>query len=340
MDIVAPAPSERPDPVVVPIMAAPTKNGVSVTLVGTGGCGINIVRPIKVLDLPITTLYFDTSMANTRSGESANIIGGGGSGSLRSENARDIEREIPGITDEELALGDVAILVFSSAGGSGSVISPLLAREYKRRGTLVIGLCVIDTSSTAEAKNALGTLKTLNALTTKNDICMPTIFLSNDKTSSRKAVDDAAHSLLLDLIDILTKPVYEIDKQDRLRWIDPTKVASTSPGVKILSFVSARSPAPATVQVGVNSKEMVDSLLIIQASPSDDLGSYQLPQSRLRKTGYGSSENFPIIGKVSSDISELDSIIDAVESKQHADRTQKHKPVERLHDASGDDIIF
>ena len=79
------------------------KSAVNVSIIGCGGCGINLARPF--LDNPEFgehlkhVLYFDTSSTNTRYGEKVNIItNGSGSGSNRAENALEIERKIPLLT--------------------------------------------------------------------------------------------------------------------------------------------------------------------------------------------------------------------------------------------------
>lgn len=124
MDLTAPEPTGKDVPVhVTPEREKPTfdttnPSAVSVTIAGCGGCGINLSRPFKKSDKLANVLYFDTSMTNTRNGESAFIVtNGSGSGSNRAENAHDIERVIPQISDEDIGKADVAIVMFSLSGG-------------------------------------------------------------------------------------------------------------------------------------------------------------------------------------------------------------------------------
>lgn len=314
-------------------------SAVKVTLIGAGGCGLNLVRPMMSDQRLHAALYFDTSMVNSRPGETVYTVGkGDGSGSNRAENARDIEREIPQISDEHMGVGDVAIVVFSFAGGSGSVIAPLMIRDLNKRGVRVIGVGVADAGSSVGAKNSLNTLKTLTSICKNNDLYLPMIILSND-AANRSAVDAAATILINDLIDLLTKPVFEIDRNDRMNWINPSKIVSTQSGMKILSLVSDRTVPNPKVIIGADSKEMVDSLLILK-DKDDESEDPRLPPARLKKTGIYSETNRKITGKVSSDIKEIDNIIDRVEKMEHQDRSQKHQTVDRLNTGDSDDLIL
>lgn len=348
MDIEAPIPT-NPTPTAVAADVPKKEVGsmldpknpsrVSVTIAGCGGCGINLARPFLTNQNLNKVLYFDTSMTNTRHGETANIVtSGDGSGSNRSQNARDIERELPNMTDEAMAKGDVAVVVFSLSGGSGSVIGPLLIREYARRKVQVIGVAVADTSYSVGAVNTLNTLKTLNSICKNNNLLLPLILLSNDNID-RVKVDEFAATLMSDLVDLLTKPVYEVDRQDRLNWINPSKAASQiQPGVKLLTFDNHPTANGSGAVLGTDSTEMVDSILILQAA--DVQGPIGLPSARLKKTGFYYQTHRTIVGKVTSDVSSIEKIIDYVERSQNQDRAQKFTSVERLESGGGDDLVL
>lgn len=312
---------------------------VSVTIAGCGGCGINLTRPFLTNQNLNKVLYFDTSMTNTRHGEIANIItSGSGSGSNRAENARDIERELPNMTDEAMAKGDVAIVVFSLSGGSGSVIGPLLIREYARRKVQVIGVVVADTSYSVGAVNTLNTLKTLNSICKNNNLLLPLIILSNDNVD-RVQVNEFATVLVSDLVDLLTRPVYEVDRQDRLNWINPSKAASQiQSGVKLMTFDNHPKINDSGVVLGTDSTEMVDSILILQST--DVQGPIGLPSARLKKTGFYYENHRTIVGKVTSDVSSIEKIIDFVERSQNQDRAQKFTSVGRLESGNDDDLVL
>lgn len=316
----------------------PVSTSVAVTIAGCGGCGMNLARPFlngKNADV----LYFDTSLANSRFGESVNILGNrSGSGSNRAENAREIESAVAQLPDNEMSLGQVAIVVFSLAGGSGSVIGPMLMREYHRRGVRVIGVIVAEAGSSVGARNTLNTLKTLTAIAKNNDLYMPLIVLSNDEAVSRQTVDEAANVSLTDLIDILVSPVYEIDRNDRLNWINPTKIVSTQPGLKLLTLLSDKKASDPKALLGTESTEMVDSMLILQSNGVEQ--TTPVPPARLKKTGFYNENSRTIIGKVSSDITAVDTIINRVEKMDQTDKAQKYQPVSRLSTSDDSDLIL
>ena len=315
---------------------------VSLTLVGCGGAGTNLARPHTPNGLLDKVIYFDTSGANRRPGEETVILtNGSGSGSVRAENAMNLERVIPQKSDADLGLNDVVLVVFSLSSGSGSVIGPLLVREYNKRKARVIALAVADTGYAVGAHNTMKTLKTLMSICRNNDIYLPMVLLSNDNKNGRNGVDRIAPLLINDIISILKLPVSEVDRQDRLNWINPTKAISTSPGIKILSFVQEGAKHDPELVVGGDSEEMVDSTLILQMRGAEKgADTLRLP-SRLKKLGFYTDGDLPtLIGTISSDITAVNAIIDNVERMEHLEKTQKHKSVDRLDTSGESDLIL
>lgn len=348
MDLVAPVPQHGKASKAMPENMTQEDNSmydpenpsvVKVTVVGCGGAGINISRSF-INDPRVNTLYFDTSKTNTRRDEKVFVMANGdGSGSHRAENAAEIERTVSQLSDEEMGIGDVAIVISSLGGGSGSVINPLLIREYNRRGVRVIGVAVADTSYSVAATNSHNTLKTLTAIAKNNKIYLPMIIVSNDQ-ASRRDVDTVLADMIHNLINLLTQPVHEVDRNDRLNWINPTKVVDSPAGIKLISLnqISTKNK----IVLGAESKEMVDSMLILQSSDDDTptRESGLLP-ARYRKTGfYWDKSQKTIIGKITSDITDINSIIDQVEKMGHQDRSQKHQTVDRLDSNGSGDLIL
>ena len=341
MDYEAPSTANTPIPFQTKaetLNDARASSSLKVTIAGCGGCGINLARAFQSNNA-VDVKFFDTSMANTRPGEKAWKFGAGhGSGSMRAENAKTIESECPNITDDEIGKADAAIVVFGSGGGSGGVIGPLLAREYHRRGMRVICVVVTQADSLVSAKNTLNTLKSLSAIATKNDIYLPLVALSNDQVPTRTAVDQVANRFLNELVTILTTPTYEVDRNDRLNWISPQKVVGASFGIKILSFQFAEGDINTDVVIGFKSDEMVDSLLVLQNSP-EEVGELPLPASRLKKMGFYVEKQPRLVGRVSSDISAINQVIDHVDKMTNMEKAQKHSGLDRLA-SSGDEETF
>ena len=119
----------------------------SVSVFACGGAGLNLVRrTLPDITNRVSYKFLDTSIANLLPGESAHIIGGGGSGLVRGLNNDASIKAIAGLSDEDLNLNDINIVVFSLSGGSGSVLGPLLISDIAgRRKRLVIALTVSST---------------------------------------------------------------------------------------------------------------------------------------------------------------------------------------------------
>jgi hypothetical protein len=325
------------------VVSAPENHSaVGVTITGCGGAGINLSRPHATYGNGTKVLFFDTSKTNLRSGETLSMItNGSGSGSHRAENARDIERELPQLDADAIGANDVAIVIFSTGGGSGSVLGPLIIREYHKRGMRVIGVTVVDTSSSVAARNTINTLKTLSSICANNDLYLPMIILSNDESTTRSKVDETSALMITDLLDILTKNVFEVDRNDRLNWINPTKVIGAKPGLKLISFESSRKLPNPNIVMGLDSVDMVDSLLILQTHEDEGEHAEKLPPSRLKKMGFYAQEHQRLVGKITGDISSIDKVIDEVQHVAHQDQAQKHQSVDRLGVSSGsDDLIL
>lgn len=347
MDLNAPSPLGRVSDVVSESASSDlTPNtafrNFGVVLAGTGGCGINLTRPFAN-DARLSKVgFFDTSTTNSRVGEMVFLVtDGSGSGSHRAENAREIEKVIPQIDEQYTGTGDVAIVCFSLSGGSGSVLGPLMLREYARKGMRVIAVCVADTSSVIASKNTYNTLKTLASIANNNNLVIPTILLSNDEAESRGRVDTQAMILMDSVIALLTAEVYEVDRNDRLNWVDSRKAVGTGPGLRIIGVSGDDINLDDRIVLGLGSDEIVDSLMILQSSP-DDVSDKPLPLARLKKTGYYSVPNGAnrLVGWVSSDISSIEKIIDHVEKTQNAAAAQKHASVDRLKTEGSDDLIL
>jgi hypothetical protein len=344
VDLRAPDPVNTSSQSAPAIIAQPERaqpSVVKVTIAACGGCGMNLGRMFAGGKAEATVLNFDTSMANSRYEERVNVVtNGNGSGSIRSENARDIERVVSAFTNEEIGLADVGIVISSCAGGSGSVIAPVIARDYARRGMRVVMIVVTDTSSTIAAKNTINTLKTMSAIANNAGLYLPAIILSNDTPKGRTGVDKAVQVLVGDLIELLTKPLYEVDRNDRLNFIDPLKVVGAKPGLKLMQLVSEQTPDDPQIIIGQDSPEIVDSLLIIQNSGEESLPGIELPMSRMKKVGFHQENSRAIVGKVTGDIKAVDSVIDAVERVQNIDQAQNYGQVDRLNTPAGAGDLF
>jgi len=312
---------------------------ITILLAACGGCGINLAGRFSNIKENLIIKELDTSRGNSKFNDKLIIVGDGhGSGSNRAMHARDIESAIPQIDHLFAEKPDVVIVPFSLSGGSGNVIATYLIKEAARQKIIPIAIAIVDTSSSIEAKNTYNALKTLSAVAKQAEIGLPMLIASND-LGTRATVDDAIINNVGAIVKILRRNVTEVDKRDRLNWIDPHKLVGTAPGLKIMSFTSDNSLGDSSVLIGAESKEMNDSVLVVQRQ-EDFAKDHVLPLTRLKKIGVLQSDGSRLVGRVSSDISQINLIIDNAEQMANTTKAQKHETIDRLGGDTNGDIFF
>ena len=145
-----------------------------VTVYCAGGAGLNVGQYFEKhrgnnepAFAEINIVYIDTSRSNLRANISADncymLKGMDGSGKMRSENHEEIAVHIRAIL-QQFKPADLNIVLSSAAGGSGSVIAPLLTSELLKSEvpTVVISIGSADTKTDIE--NTLDTIKSYEAI--------------------------------------------------------------------------------------------------------------------------------------------------------------------------------
>lgn len=253
----------------------PQNTSPSVTVFGCGGCGINLVRQSNgYIDIRAKYRFLDTSYSNIREGEEIIKLKGEGAGLNRKQVVASVNQQLPNLKDEDLILSDINIVVFSLSGGSGSVIGPLLIREIKRRGKLAIALTVASHESETHTKNTLNTLKGLEKDTQDFNIYLPIMIFDNE--ISKELVTRTFSYKLERLIDILTLPTVEIDKNDRLNWIDVPKTLGIKSGLRVLQIETCNEmdDHAKKLLVSVEKDYILDSIIHIKAAHGSEVGLY------------------------------------------------------------------
>jgi hypothetical protein len=243
----------------------------TVAVLGCGGGGINTVRrALPGILGRVSYRYLDTSKrANLQVGEDAIIIGpGDGSGGVRGENADAAVKHIASLSDADLGLADINIIVFSASGGSGSVIGPLLIGDIaSRRKRLVIAVTISSTQSKMHTKNTLKTLQSLRNIADNASLYLPITIFNNN--AGMQVVDKQAPYKLNRLVDLLTAPTVEIDKNDRLNWINvPKTLEEPLAGLRLLYVTTATGVAEDTsaeIWPKAPANYIYDSVLAIRA---------------------------------------------------------------------------
>jgi cell division GTPase FtsZ len=200
---------------------------------GCGGAGVNLVshyfgKESESGCAQIAPALIDTSKSNLmgrRIDESATYLVEGldGSGKIRSENYQEINKTIRQVL-VQIPPADFNLVVFSTSGGSGSVIGPLIMEQLNQKKIPAMVVVVGSDESTIAAENTLKTIKTLELIAKNTELPVVMSFHKNDVNERRSATDAAVRSVI-SCMSILTSGMNaEMDYRDLVHWVQYTKV--------------------------------------------------------------------------------------------------------------------
>ncbi len=246
----------------------------TIHVVGAGGCGTNLIKGLLQtnvkFDSNIKLTTIDTSKSNA--GQlpkqiEVHSIGDLGSGKDRAKNVTAITKYLDNHKNFVTQASDITLILFSMAGGSGSVIAPLLAHRLMRNSTrAVILVGVADSSSKRDCINTINTIKTLSKFATDNKYYLPLMLFSNIEVG-RVAVNKTVIARLIELVDMLTnRSITEVDYTDKLNYLRPTQVGCPE-GCYLLS-ISATEPEmvtdlPGEMDIVFDEGDMVHACLVV-----------------------------------------------------------------------------
>lgn len=220
----------------------------TVQIIAAGGCGQNILKAIlknnPSFDTAVRCRVIDTSASNVNGIPNDipfDAIGELGSGKDRSKNLDAIQKYIDTHPDLFKQASDITFILFSLAGGSGSVIAPLLAHRILRNSNKCVVLVgVVDSSSERDCMNTINTIRSFASSAEKNGHYFP-IMLFNNYGVGRFAVNKTAAQRVIEMIDLLTsKSIEEIDYNDKMHFLRPTTM-KCPPGIYMLSVTATDS---------------------------------------------------------------------------------------------------
>ena len=210
-------------------------------LYGCGGAGINLAHYFQGISedpncAVVDTSYIDTSMSNLRGEKKQNIDeeqiyilkNVDGSGKLRREHHIDIANVVKQVLVQHEP-SDFNVVMFSAAGGSGSVIGPLIVSELLARGLPVVSVIVGSDESVIAANNTLNTLKSLEAIARKQKAPAVIAYQHNSRAESRSEVDAKLIYSVAALSVLVSQRNSELDTKDITNWIHFQKVTSVNP---------------------------------------------------------------------------------------------------------------
>lgn len=204
---------------------------------------------------------------------------------------------------------------------SGSVIGPVLARELARRKKRVVIVVVADTMSETDATNTMKTLQTLEAICQQNNIYMPMMPFNNTGIGRNK-VDITITHRVQQLVYLMTLAAHEVDRNDRLNFLNGTKTVSAKPGLRLLHVVGGVNPdeLPESGEIWDHEEGAIfDSTLSIgtDAGTSENPKQNFVDMNAMARVAYvgvfQSNKLTPLMGMISGDTKAVSVLIKDIE---------------------------
>lgn len=208
-----------------------------VRLYGCGGGGSNTAR--RFLDhskqapeknfASLHPVLIDTSRSNMGPGvddsNSYILKDLDGSGMLRRENYTAIDNVVKEILHMHRPL-DLNVVVFTAAGGSGSVIGPLIINELLSRNAPVIAVVIGGDESAIATQNSLNTLKTLDGISANHNKPIVTYYRQNLRGTPRHETDSDIDLAIMAIAILASRQIRELDSQDIFNFLNYQRVTS------------------------------------------------------------------------------------------------------------------
>lgn len=217
-----------------------------VRLYAAGGCGTNIGAQLEefrnkpeIAFASMDIVYVDTSKSNLRSEidpKNCYMLDGlDGSGKVRSENHEVIATHIRAIL-QKFQPADLNIVLHSAAGGSGSVIGPLLTSELLASEAPTVVITIGSADTVLDATNTLKTLKSYDAIAGMRKAPVVMTYVQNSATMAREDADTTAISTVMALCVLFSRENRELDSKDLFNFLRFDRVTSFKPQLAALTL--------------------------------------------------------------------------------------------------------
>jgi len=222
---------------------------VKTRLYACGGAGVNLGQ--RVNPEMIQPCYVDTSQSNRTEALDQDLCYFieelDGSGKNRKENYSVIAKEVENIL-ARYQPGDFNIVLFSMAGGSGSVIGPLVIKALLEAGETAVAVLVGSDDSAISVTNTINTLKSLESVSVMVGQPVVTVYHENTAGVPRKVIDDEVEFVLHALTELTSQNNRELDTQDLTNWVQYHKVCPVRPQLSALSVFDNRQEAAKQIE--------------------------------------------------------------------------------------------
>lgn len=214
---------------------------------GCGGTGINLLRSHyenKRLQSDVTAkeefTFIDTSLANLHNveiSETFTLKGLDGAGGDRRKNVEAILAVLPKILVEH-APADLNIVIFSTAGGTGSTSGPLLIEELLRQGKAVLAIGIGSHTSIKRTTNTIETLTGLEGAVDRTGRPIVMFYHENDLTKS-DIDNNLKANFVLNSIGLVASGLNKsLDSSDFNNALDYHRVTHNRPGLAMFDVAT------------------------------------------------------------------------------------------------------
>ena len=234
------------------------KTKKTLAVYGAGGTGCNLVfgefttLPTGNIAFPDTTYaVIDTSSSNLVGDSDKDvgtylIPGVDGSGKNQALGYEYAKPHMDTFLNEHKP-GDFNIVIFGAAGGTGSIVGPMVISELTKRGKTVVAICIGSTASGKEAGNTLRTITNLQNMSMKM-LQKPVAvnFYMNSATSPQAVVDGNVGAAVSALATLASGANHGLDSKDLHHWLNYQTVTEVPPQLVdlVINFQDNTDPVP------------------------------------------------------------------------------------------------
>jgi len=261
-------------------------------IIGLGGAGINITKyvadELKKLEetmAKVDDMYIDTTDKTiqnyrgkldrftkiTSSKFDAIELDGTGGERKNVEVVEDITNNIAKFMNKNLPNNpnDYYVLIASASGGSGSIISAILAKALRSKDYTTIVVLVGDSSNLLNINNTINTITSMQSIAKLTKTALPIVFFNNTvdgntTPATEKAVNDKILKML-SIISLFTSGCNQnLDHEDMRKFFNPNryKTFNVNQGIYNLGAFDKELTDPNTLLVRTLIKEGVDDIKI------------------------------------------------------------------------------
>lgn len=216
-----------------------------------GGFGMNIG---SMASFPgVESCYIDSSRSNQNENvdqENVLFVKGikdvGGSGGHRANNYRFIAEALPGFLDR-FPPADLNIVVFSKAGGTGSVAGPLIMGALLKDRHPAVAVTIGDKSSKKYLENTINTMKSLEGQSASSGL--PFVMSHHDNTNRpRGEVDQDVLYSIEALVELGSQKNADLDVMDVTNFFQYSTVVNAPAQLMGLTIYDNRQLAAKCIE--------------------------------------------------------------------------------------------